>query len=321
MKVLVVGLGSIGLRHARNLRTLGVNALTGFDPNDERRSTFMAETGGTAFDDLSSAIADHPDLAIIASPNRFHIDQALSVARGGIHLMIEKPLGSTREGLSELCATVATRSLFCHIGSNWKFYPAFAAMKDILDKGEIGPVAGVQVLAGHWLPDWHPKRDYRMEYSARRDLGGGVVFDTHELDYMAWLFGAITATAGWVRHTGFLETSTEDVAAIALRFESGVVGTLQTDYIQRAPRRHYNICGRDGTLEWSAGEPLRRYHVDGREWSEVPETLETDYNAMYLKQMAHVLVGARDGATPVTGLDHATKIIDAQLALLKGAPQ
>ena len=43
----------------------------------------------------------------------------------------------------------------------------------------------------HWLPDWHPNSDYRREYSARWDLGGGAILDSHEFDYLTWLLGPV----------------------------------------------------------------------------------------------------------------------------------
>ena len=319
MKVLVVGLGSIGLRHARNLKALGIDQIIGCDPKMDRRLAFSAEISDNAFVVLSAALEQSPDLVIIASPNRLHISQALLAAQRGAHLMIEKPLGSDLKGLLELKREVARQSLFCHIGSNWKFYPAFSAMKTILEKATIGPLAGIQVLAGHWLPDWHPERDYRQEYSARHDLGGGIILDTHEIDCMAWLCGPVTSSMGLSAQTGFLETSTEDVAAIALKFLGGVIGTLQIDYIQRVPRRRYNICGRDGTLEWELGEPLKLYKADQGEWVDIPGTLEADYNKMYLLQMQNVLSGVRNGGVPVTSLEHAENVLSTQLNLRDNA--
>lgn len=315
MKVAISGLGSIGLRHAANLKTLGVTEIIGCDPDEHRRQQFGLDFDGPALADLSDALDQSPDLVVIASPNSFHIPQALAAARSGVPVFVEKPLGSSTDGLSDLKQEIEAQSLFCHVGSNWKFYPAFAEMKKLLDEGVIGPVAGIQVLAGHWLPGWHPERDYRKEYSARRDLGGGVILDTHELDYMTWLCGNVVASSCLSNQTGFLEISTEDVAAIALRFSSGAVGTLQIDYIQRCPRRRYNICGRDGTLEWELGKSLRVYLSEKEEWQDVPGTLEPDYNKMYLAQMQHVLDAIGNNTPPITGLAQAEHVLSTQLEL------
>lgn len=319
MKVLVAGLGSIGLRHARNFRALAVDEVMGMDPDEGRRAAFAAEIGGTCFASLDQALAARPDLVAVCSPNRFHVAQAQACATAGVALLVEKPLGAALEGVEDLLAMIGERGLFAHMGSNWKFYPAFQRLKQIIDDGVIGPVVAAQVLAGQWLPDWHPNRDYRTEYSARRDLGGGAILDTHEVDYLSWLLGDVAEIRAMHAHSGLLQSDTEDVAALLLRFAGGTIASLSTDYIQRVGRRRYNLAGGLGSVEWDVGSPLRLYLAETKAWQDVPGTLETDYNQMYLRQAEHCLRGARGEEAPVTPLAEAARILAVQLAA-KGQP-
>ena len=93
MKVLILGLGSIGRRHARCFRSLGVRAVAGVDPDPERRAQFSQELEAQAFATDAEGLGWNPDLAVVASPNVFHIPQALFMAQAGKPLLIEKPLG------------------------------------------------------------------------------------------------------------------------------------------------------------------------------------------------------------------------------------
>lgn len=315
MRVVVLGLGSIGMRHARNLRSLGVLELVGMDPDAERRARFASEMGGATVENLEAAIAVRPDLAIVASPNVFHVPQALACARAGVALLIEKPLGTDRSDVATLEAEVAARDLFVHVGSNWKFHPAFKTMKSLLEQGRIGKVVGAQVLAGQWLPDWHSWEDYRRGYSARRDLGGGVVFDSHELDYLTWLLGPAEALVGFAVRTGVLETETEDVAGVCLRLASGAVATLQLDYIQRESRRRYHLTGAEGTIEWDLQAASVNLYCAAEKRTHSIDCRTDDFNEMYVEQMRHVLDGVRSGVPPVTPLSHAATVLDLQLAL------
>jgi len=314
MKVIVLGLGSIGMRHARNLKFLGIHEILGVDPSVERQERFSSEIGGGAYSELTSEVSHGAQLVVIASPNRFHIEQAQGCVELGIHLFIEKPLGISNDNIDHLIKMVREKEIYAHIGSNWKFHPAFIRMKELLDQNVIGTVVGAQVLAGQWLPDWHPWEDYRLGYSARADLGGGIVLDMHELDYMSWLFGDITSLSGFINHSGCLEIETEDVACACLRFESGMLATLQVDYIQRSYQRRYHIYGSDGTIIWD----IRNNQLSVYTAADQEETIENvfeDINEMYIRQMQHVLDGVHGDVPPVTPIEHARKILKLQLRL------
>lgn len=317
MRVGIAGLGSIGMRHARNLKTLGVTDIVGFDPDHDRRTAFASSIGGTARTDWAETLDDGLDLAVIASPNAFHLPQAIAAAKKDVHLFIEKPLGLDAEEAGELSRIVAASGLFAHAGSNWKFHPAFKRMKRLLDQGAIGRPTGIQVVAGQWLPDWHPWEDFRKSYSARKDLGGGAVNDTHELDYMSWLLGPVTGIIGMTAHSGALPIETEDVAVCSMRFANGALGSLLTDYIQRCRRRRYHISGDRGTIEWDFQTGLVQLFQPGDEPGAIYDETVFDLNQMYLDQMHHVLDAVksedRSKGEPVTSIDTMISIMQLQL--------
>lgn len=316
MKAVIAGLGSIGMRHARNLRTLGVTDLIGFDPDADRQSRFTAELGGEAIGDFSQALDLSPELAVIASPNRFHVEQAHAAAEKGCHLFVEKPLGTSLEGIDRLKAVVNEKGLFAHVGSNFKFHPALRRMRGLIDSGALGRTTSAQILAGQWLPAWHPWEDYRKGYSARSDLGGGIVFDTHEFDYLTWLLGPAAEVCGFATNSGALEIDTEDVAGACILLESGVIATVQVDYIQRDYRRRYHVSGDQGTVEWDFASGILTSYSAESEHKEVIDVGE-DVNLMYLRQAEHVLDGVANGVEPVTSLDQAAHVLDLQLRLRK----
>lgn len=319
MKILVLGLGSIGMRHARNFKALDVSAVTGFDPNQERRERFSSEIGGVTFDDLPSALADRPGLVVVASPNRFHIPQARAAVESGLPLFIEKPLGTELAPAKELARLIETRKLYCHCGSNWKFHPAFVAMKRLTNDGTLGSMSAMQVIAGQWLPDWHPWEDFRQGYSARKDLGGGAIFDTHELDYIFWLAGRARRFSGFASRSGFLPIETEDNAVAVMELENGALASLQIDYIQRQGLRRYTITGENGTLEWSTITnriefrlPRHGNNAQGELDLEIDVKL-ADINEMYLSQSRRVLSDLATGGKPETPLAHVLDVLARQI--------
>jgi predicted dehydrogenase len=314
MKVAVFGLGSIGRRHARCFRTVGADTVIGMDPTPDRRKQFVEEIGAEAVAAEDEALDTGPDLVVVASPNVFHVRQAVLAAERGIPLFVEKPLGVDLAEAERLAQTVKARGLYLHMGSNWKFHPAFILMKRLIAEGAIGQPTGGQVIAGQWLPDWHPYEDYRHIYAARASLGGGAIFDTHEIDYLSWLLGPATQFIGLKSNTGVLEIETEETAAALLRFANGAIITLLTDYIQRTPRRRYLLAGSAGTIEWDfhAGEltlcrPAKRFDERHR-------VHLADINDMYLNQARHVLEDIRLGRSAVTGIEQALDVLRLQTA-------
>ena len=186
MNILVIGGGSIGQRHAKNLRALGETDVTIVDTNPERGD----------FPSLDAAFAAKEfSMAFICSPTIYHLEQAMFCAEKGCDLFIEKPLSHTMEGVDTLTQLVKSSSkrdpdqtsgLITMVGSNWKFYPLFQKMKELLDAGVIGRVLSARCQFGQYLPDWHPTEDYRHGYSANKKLGGGILLDSHEFDYLTW---------------------------------------------------------------------------------------------------------------------------------------
>jgi predicted dehydrogenase len=314
MRILIAGLGSIGFRHARNFASLGAEIAVGMDPTPERRERFAAEFGAKTAATLDDALALGADLAVIASPNRFHVEQSIRAAEAGLSLLIEKPLGVSLDDVDRLIETIERKGVFAHVGSNFKFHPAMIRMKALLDDGALGRLTAAQILAGQWLPGWHPWEDYRQGYSARADLGGGIVLDTHEFDYLLWLLGPVDRVEGFATRSGALEIDTEDVACACFRFASGVLATVQVDYIQRDYRRRYHISGDEGTVEWdfsAATLTIYRASTGVRETVDVSE----DLNQMYVRQAQHVLEAIASGGAPKTTVAHAARVLDIQLRI------
>ncbi|MCF8879913.1 Gfo/Idh/MocA family oxidoreductase [Hyphobacterium sp. SN044] len=312
MKVAILGLGSIGRRHARCFLAAGAQEVIGFDPTEDRRKQFADEIGATAYGDQDQVLDMRPDLVLLASPNVFHACQAIAAAERGLNIFVEKPLAVTVADGEAIAEAVTKAGVYLHMGSNWKFHPAFAHMKRIIDGGGIGKVTGVQCVVGQWLPDWHPYEDYRNMYCSRKALGGGAVFDTHEIDYLTWLLGPVKDFVGMTAWSGALETETEDVAASVMRFENGALVNILTDYIQRVARRRYYISGTEGALDWDFHRGTLVHSISGEREHETFDTTLADINEMYIAQAKQVLDDIANGRKAVTPVEQALMVLKLQ---------
>lgn len=310
-KALISGLGSIGRRHGRNFAALGVT-IAGFDPAAERCVEFEKEIpGAQTFTDFDEALGVGCDFAVIASPNAFHVEQALACAKRDINMLIEKPLATESDGLDALQEQIDARGLQVHIGSNWKFHPSVRLMHDLIADGRIGQILAVQAIGGQYLPDWHPWEDYRQMYSSRRELGGGVLHDCHDLDYLTWMLGAVESVSSRIVNTGTLEIDTPDLANIILQFENGCLGTVQIDYLQRPNARRVHVTGTTGTLIWDFIKGVVEHYVAAdKSWYSHRVADDYDINEMYVEQARHYLDCIQGGASVMTPMAQACHVVD-----------
>ena len=197
-----------------------------------------------------------------------------------------------------------------------RFHPGLVVVKRLLEQGVAGRVVAARVEVGNYLPDWHPYEDYRQGYSARSDLGGGILLDAiHEIDYIRWLLGPVRSVACFFDKLSHLEIQTEDTAALLLRFTQGTIGEVHLDYVRRTYSRTSQIIGDEGTVCWdySAGE-VRVYRAASKAWETIANPSGWQPNQMYVDELAH-FVRCLDGReTPTLDIFDAARVLDIVLA-------
>lgn len=294
MRFLIAGLGSIGRRHLRNLIALGQEDIVLFRTH---RST-LPEDELQAFpceDNLEAALAHRPDAVIVSNPTALHLSVAIPAARQGCHLFLEKPVSHNLEGIDELCRLVQQNDIQVFVGFQFRFHPGLQTVRKLLSEGAIGKPYWASAHWGEYLPGWHPWEDYRRGYSAREDLGGGVLLTLcHPLDYLSWLFGRAEAVIGVAGKIGDLELSVEDTAEVILMYERNFLATVHLDYLQQPPQHRLEVAGSQGTIRWNyAGGNVvvswREADTQEEKTQEfvLPQAFER--NAMFLAEMRHFL--------------------------------
>lgn len=310
MRILIVGLGSAGKRHLRNLHALGVRDLSAY----RVRGQPLGPLDGMvrAYTDLEEALErERPEVVVVANPTALHLPVALAAARRGCHLYIEKPLSHTLDGVAELEAIVRDQGLAVMIGCNLRFHPGYRRVKELIATGAVGRPLSARIEVGQYLPDWHPDEDYRRGYSARSDLGGGVILTLiHELDYAYDLFGDVARVCALTAKAGNLETDVEDLAEILLAFRSGMLAMVHLDHVQRPPSRSLKVVAEEGVLWWDAlkGE-AHLARGERRETFSDP----VDRNETFVLALGHFLDCVRLGKTPSPSFAEGRRVLEIAL--------
>jgi predicted dehydrogenase len=298
--VLIVGSGSIGMRHVTSLRALAPSARISFLREGARSGSSPAldpEFG--LFSSLEEAIAARPQLIVIANPSSMHLRYMQAAIVAGIPFYAEKPLITSRADLTALRAVVegATDIPVNMVGCNLRFLPSLLRLRTLLQDQAIGRVVRATFEAGQWLPDWRPQQDYTRSYSAKTELGGGVLLDLiHEVDAARWLLGDFEAVQGVIGKFSDLSIETEDTAALILSRRHGPLTSIQLDYVSRTPVRRYTFTGDRGTIHWD----LRRKLLSLTDERGVEESLTTgdeDFSVpgTYFAAMAEMLAAIAAG--------------------------
>lgn len=268
MRLLVVGLGSMGRRRLRNLAHLAGHELAGVEPREERGREVAAEFGIEVFASLDDALAAWtPDALVISTPPDRHTEYALVAARAGLPFFTEASVVSA--GMEELIDEVRSRNGVAAPSCTMRFHPAVVTMRERLAAGAIGQPLVVVHHSGQYLPDWHPWEDYRTFYVSRRETGAAREIVPFELNWLVHLFGDVEALTGIRGKASQLDADIDDVYVAALRFADGVYGSLVVEALSRPGNRLARIVGSEGTLVWDwQARVVREYAAAAGEWIE-----------------------------------------------------
>src|SRR3990167_2736070 len=174
MKVLLIGLGSAGRRHQKLLREITPVQILAFRSGNGESLPSEITAGVQTCHELSAAIRQKPDFAVISNPTVLHVETALKLAKAGIPFLIEKPVSDSLENLDLLETTVREKNLPVMVGFQLRFHPGYKKMAEIVGSGAVGKPLHLSGYIGQYLPDWRPhSNQYQECYSAIKELGGG----------------------------------------------------------------------------------------------------------------------------------------------------
>ena len=171
MKLLIIGFGSIGQRHYRNLLKLGYKNVFVYDTDKTKTKNKKIKT----IPNLNNRTLKTFGAALICNPNNKHIETAIKCAQAGCHLFIEKPLSHNLYHLDKLNKICVQNKLITLVGCNMRFHPCLKFIKRYLQNQQLGKIYAISHEFGYYLPYWRTNQDYRKNYAAKKSTGGGII--------------------------------------------------------------------------------------------------------------------------------------------------
>lgn len=228
LNVGISGAGTIGRIHAEALRNIdGVTLVAVAEPREDAGEAFVREFGGTLFGSFVEMLAHDPlDLVIVTTPSGLHPDQVVLAAEAGKHVITEKPMAITAEGLDRMIEATERAGVQLAVIFQNRLSADVLRTKRAIEAG----VLGTPVLANGAMY-WHRTQDYYDANGGWRGTwaldGGGALMNQaiHTVDLLQWLMGGIRSVRA---HTATLshEIETEDTATASFTFRNGALGTI-----------------------------------------------------------------------------------------------
>lgn len=314
MKILLIGLGSIGSRHLSNLIRLGYKDVILYRTEKSVMKDMRKFSSFRVYHNIVEALDQKPKAAIIANPTSLHIEAALKCASAGCDLFIEKPLSHNLAQLKKLESIAKRKRLITFIGCQFRFHPHLQTIKRWIESGSLGRLIYASARWAEYLPDWHPWEDYRKGYSAKKELGGGVILTLiHPVDYMYWLFGKVSRIACIHSRLAGLKTDVDGIAEIILGFENKVVGHVHVDYFQR-PRIHdLLIVSEKKRIYWNCHEGMLISEDRNGKKRAKRDPKGFERNTMFLNELRHFLSCVKTRKQTLIPLKYGREILKIAL--------
>ena len=300
MRFVIIGSGSIALRHLRNIKSILPNSKVAVLVDKNRFTEKKKDSLSQAQSIIHSkeeAISYAPEAVIICSPASFHIDMAMFYAQNGINIFLEKPLSNNLDGVNQLIEIIKKKKIIAMVGYPLRFNRSLIKFHEKIKQGFIGDILKIRSRSSSYLPKWRPNIDYRKSVSANTKLGGGVILEvSHEIDYLRWIFGEPELIGYY--HDKFssleIDEDCEDYAIIMMRFHDSMsnsfLGELSLDFFSPIDERFCKVFGSKGILLWNGIEntvSFQNYEHNNHEI--IFHQIDFDHNEMYLDEMKHFI--------------------------------
>ena len=324
-KILVIGYGSIGKRHVKNLISHSNYEIIIYTKHKDLKHLNSKRI--KILNSFGKCLDEKPDVGFITNETSLHLNIATKLAKAGLDLFIEKPLSNSMQGVKRLMNLINRKKLITMVGCNFRFYVPLKKIKELLDSKIIGKIISVHVETSSHLPDWHPYEDYRFGYAARTDLGGGIVLtEIHEIDYLYWFFGEVKELFSITGKFSDLEVSADDMSATILKFKNNIIAEVHMDFIHRPYFKSCKVRGSMGIIYWNSEEnKVKLYNYKKKNWKIILDTkkynltVPSKVNQMYVEEIKYFLNCVKKRKKTINDVKQSVRTLQIALAIKKSS--
>jgi len=264
MEFLIIGLGSMGKRRIRNLKTLGAKEIIGFDLREDRRQEAEDKYGIKTIKNLKDFDFKNIDAIVISTPPDKH-NQYIELA-----INKKKPAfveaSVILEGLEQLNKLARQKKVFIAPSCTARFHPAIKKIKSLIKSGKYGKITNFSYHCGQYLPDWHPWENVKNFYVSKKETGAAREMVPFELTWIVDILGFPKNINGFFGKTMNVRANIDDTYVISLDF-GNVFGNMIIDVVSRYATRSLILNMGKGQILWKWEENfIKFYDASTKKW-------------------------------------------------------
>lgn len=252
----LVGAGAMGSLHAEYLIAGQVDRCELVAICDSQEARLAPYPQLMKFSDSGELIrSGEVDAVLIATPHYFHTTTGIDALENGLHVMVEKPLSVHKADCQRLLAAHKNKEQVFGIMLNYRTFPRFRKIKQIIDEGQLG-----EITRASWIiTDWFRSESYYSSGAWRgtwKGEGGGVLMNQcpHQLDLLQWMIGMPTSIRAFCRFGAKHNIEVEDEVTAYMEFANGATAVFVTTTGEAPGANRLEICGDLGRLVLEGGK-------------------------------------------------------------------
>lgn len=251
MNFAIVGCGFIAKKHAEAIKNIKNAKLVAVcDKVSELMVPYVNEHNAVAYEDFETML-QNPEVEIvnICTPSGSHAFIAELAAKYKKHIIVEKPISMTIEEADRIINAAKENNVKLAVVHPNRFRPVAMKLKEIMDSGKLGEISHALCIV-----NWNRGQEYYSQapWRGTKALDGGVLMNQaiHNLDLLLWYLGKPVEIVS-MDATRFRNIEAEDVSSGVIRFESGVLATVQasTTVYPKNYEESITIFGENGTVK------------------------------------------------------------------------
>lgn len=315
MKFLVAGLGSMGKRRIRCLKSLGYSDIIGIDPRSDRRKEVELRSGVSTVESYAALNDEGFDAMIISTSPELHLEYVKHAIDNNKPAFIEASV--ILEHVLEI-KRYNEKKIFLAPSCTLRFHPVIQDITSIIRSGKYGKVTNFSYHSGQYLPDWHPWERITDFYVSKRETGGGREIVPFELTWIVDSIGWPDDAKGYFRKTMELDSAIEDTYAFVLNYRDKT-GCVTVDVVARYATRSLIINLELGQIQWRWDEGcFSVYEADKGRWikyNQSESSAAEGYNknigeGMYIEEIRCFIEGIHKPEAYPNTIDDDIKILE-----------
>jgi predicted dehydrogenase len=264
MKCLVIGLGAMGKRRIRCLKSLGYTDITSYDTRQDRREETREKYSISVEEDYAEIDLREISIIIISTPPDKHFSYCRDAISNKIPCFVEASV--SLQDVEKTIALAEAGNSFVAPSCTLKFHPAVKLIKKTVLERKYGSVTNFSYHCGQYLPDWHPWEDISAYYVSKRETGGAREIVPFELTWLTDILGVPDSIKGYFSETMKIGAGIENTYSFVLKFPD-FLGSMTVDVVSRFATRSLILNFEKGQLRWNWEDDfVKVFDSEKNEW-------------------------------------------------------